>query len=196
VDGGGGANAAQKAAIFAGLGYTTALLIDNDDSNADPQVEAAAAAGVTIIRWEPGRAIEEALIDDLDTHSLQDLLTLAAELKSESAVRDPIQAKLTKPCGQLAGLDPTAWIGQTRKSAGEILAAVQAASCGRNINTGEQASSKGWFKSIDAGRALGGFVWDRREALLGTAFMQRIQRLIAFAYASAPASENDRQYEA
>ncbi|THV35207.1 hypothetical protein FAB82_23365 [Glycomyces buryatensis] len=195
VDGGGGTSAAQKAAIFAGLGYTTALLIDNDDSNADAQVEAAIAAGVTVIRWEPGRAIEDALIDDLDAHGLKDLIALAAELKSESAVRDPIQAKLAKPCGQLEGLDPTAWISQTGKAAGEILSAVQAASCGRNVNTGEQASSKGWFKSIDAGKALGGFVWDRRDALRGTAFMQRMQQLIAFAYAPASAPENDDHHE-
>jgi hypothetical protein len=73
-----GSQAPNRAKTLAVLGYPTFLMVDGDvDTNASA-IAAAAEAGVELLRWPDGKALEDVVVEVLDWEDLQSLVELAA----------------------------------------------------------------------------------------------------------------------
>jgi putative ATP-dependent endonuclease of the OLD family len=183
ANGGGGASAAQRAKVFVSLGYPCALVLDNDDRSVDSVATEAEAAGVTLIRWTDGRALEDEIVRELDDDGVRCFVEVAAESLGEESVRDRIADRLGVT--RLIGLDPTNWRDDDRDDA-TIRTAIACAATGRSLNAdgtlGEQETKRGWFKREDGGEELAHLVCAHGAALRGTHLADQLVRLRKFVY--------------
>ncbi|MFF0348978.1 ATP-dependent endonuclease [Micromonospora arida] len=173
---GGGKTAPVRAKVFQDLGFSTLLLVDNDDPNFDADIATATHAGVAVIRWQAGHSTEAEITSALDIDGLSDLLQLAAELSGEDPVRDAVVAKLDRvPApGQLS---PASWL-----EAGHALPELQRA-------VAAAAGKKAWFKREDPGERLGAFVLDHWDQFKGVALGHRLADLHSFIYGDSHYSQ-------
>jgi putative ATP-dependent endonuclease of the OLD family len=173
-----GTTAPTRAGVFQDLGIPALLFCDNDDPAVDADVNAAAARGVSVVRWQPGHSTEAELVLTLDAEALRDLLLLAAELNAADQVRDAVVQRLSKvvPPGDL---DPSAWI-EAGHTSDEIRAAVA-----------DAAKKKGWFKREDKGEALGSFITERWNEFSATEVGKRLTELRTFLYAYEERADQD-----
>lgn len=148
---GGGTQAPTRARCLAELGYTVALLVDSDIYAADKElhdqhVAEAEQLGVTVLRWEDGKAIEDQTVACLPVARVRELVAIAIEIKeSEAAICDAVAAQLGKPSGLLQGQDPIEWVRQSGEDGPTVRAAI-----GRAARNGQ-----GWFKNQGRGYRLG-----------------------------------------
>lgn len=175
-DGNGGEKAANRAEVMAALGCSVLALIDNDVRTADSHVTKAERAGAMIVRWEPGNCIESQVCSELDAEELQDFIDLGVEHRgSRSTVLDDINSIGETKLENLVVED---WLHNLNIEQARCIVA-SAASNGK----------RGWFKDVDAGRALGEWLLERRaSASLGAVFT-RLNQIKAFVYGPSPARQ-------
>jgi len=169
TNGAGDPQAIEYATCFAELGYPTALLLDADTTT---DTTAAEAAGVQVVRWSGGVALEERIALDLPERMLGELVELAiTETGSEqTSILAAIAARLPGH-PQLTGTDPTAW----------VTPACPLEDIRRAI--GRTAKAKNWFKRQDRGEALGQLVVRALADTAGSDLAAKLQQLERFAYA-------------
>jgi hypothetical protein len=179
-DGQGSVSAPVRARVLRQLGYPALLIIDHDDTASVPGIAAATADGATIVRWESGNALEDEIAATLGPSGLADLVALAADIRSEEAVRSAVAARLPDT-PTLFGLDPSAWVGPNR-SLDDVRAAIGAASKGAKAKGDGKEEKKAWFKVEESGELLGGLLikhWEEtKDAPLGLG----LKTLYAFVY--------------
>jgi hypothetical protein len=113
INGGGDTSSARRARALALLGYTTALVIDNDRRPVDADIAAAEGAGVRCIRWQEDNALEDEIVAALGDAGLQDLLEAAADNRGEESVRAAVAARIGEahePPHHLDGFSLEEWI--------------------------------------------------------------------------------------
>jgi putative ATP-dependent endonuclease of the OLD family len=157
VNGGGGDQALQRAIVFRKLGYPSAVLIDNDDSEIEERVAEAETAGVDVVRWSPGRAIEDEFAHGLSAAGLREFVAVGIENRGEESIRAQVAAQLGKGSNELSGVDPFAWVEEGEESA--LREALAAAAKGLKGKLGESGKARreersAWFKREDHGERL------------------------------------------
>lgn len=175
-DGNGGEKAANRAEAMAPLGCSVLALIDNDVRTADPHVKKAEEAGATVIRWEVDHCIESQVCSQLSVDELTDFIALGVECRgAKSTVLDDIK---TIGQAQVTSLVVADWLDTY--SIGEARDIVALAARHRR---------RGWFKDVDAGRALGEWLLSRRASPNLAAVFTRLDQIRSFAYGEWPAPQ-------
>ncbi len=172
VNGGGGAQAVQRATDFQMLGYPTCMLLDNDDRAIDAAVEQSKAKGIAVHRWSQNYDIEHEIIGSLPLAGIQEAVDLAVEIRGEQSVAAAVGAKLR--IAKLTGSQVAAW--QQQAGADELV--LRSA-----IADAAVIKKKEWFKRQDRGEELAGVVIAHLTELADTHLMTVFDGLRAFAYA-------------
>lgn len=182
-DGNGGEKAANRAEAMAPLGCSVLALIDNDVRTADPHVDVAEQAGATVVRWEYDHCIESQVCAQLDAVELQDFISLGVQHRgAESTVLDDIKVIGQAQVPSLVVVD---WLHTyTIEQARRFVAL--AASHGR----------RGWFKDVDAGRALGEWLLERRTSPNLEIVFAKLDQIKTFVYGALPVPETAESTDA
>jgi hypothetical protein len=159
VNGGGGDQALQRAIVFSKLGYPSAVLLDNDDSEIEARIEEAEKASVAVVRWSPGKAIEDEFAHGLGASGLRQFVALGIENRGEESIRAQVEAQLGKAPGELRGVDPFAWTGEGEAEEKALRMALAAAAKGTKPKAKESGRAlreerSAWFKREDHGERL------------------------------------------
>jgi putative ATP-dependent endonuclease of OLD family len=179
-DGHGSTDAPRRARILQKLGYPSLLVIDHDDSASDQGVTDAKGAGVQIVRWQLGHALEDEIAITLRPAGLAALVALAAEIKDEQSVLSGVSTRLVgNP--KLTGLNPTAWVDATR-SFDDVRRAIGATAKGRSTKSEDKEEKKAWFKQEESGERLGGLLVDCWEDIKAQPLGVGLQELYRFVY--------------
>jgi len=182
TNGGGDSQAPVRAAALARLGYPTLLLLDGDVTTNGAQVAYAAAAGVEVVQWSSGKALEDVIVDALPNDALQKLVDLAVDETSEESVRATVGSRLS---ATLTDTDVSVWIASHSDSS--VRAAIASAAKGRKNSGSDKAESKAWFKREDRGERLGNLVSENLTQVPGSELHANLALIKKFAYGSAPA---------
>jgi putative ATP-dependent endonuclease of the OLD family len=83
---GGGSSMFERAEIFAGMGYRTALLMDSDVPYPPEKYRALHEKGVSVFRWPEGLSTEAALFASVPAEIIGQLFDIACDWRSEDAV--------------------------------------------------------------------------------------------------------------
>jgi hypothetical protein len=145
---GNGTQTGARAMAFRQLGFPTAVLADSDKP-LEPPGDVLEDQGATVITWSDETAIESRICQDLPWPGFVELMALACELRTTSAVRDAVNARLVTFA--IAGDDPDLW--HVEGSTESQLRLAFATSAQKN----------NWFKRVDLGQAVGEIVlrhWD------------------------------------
>ncbi|MGH9542809.1 MAG: ATP-dependent nuclease [Terriglobales bacterium] len=86
-----GSSLTERAKVFAGLGYRTALFLDNDDPTQDAGVAECEQAGVTVVRWHDGKSIDQKIFENSPPVLIPRLLEIAINHCGEDSVRAHIK---------------------------------------------------------------------------------------------------------
>lgn len=149
-------------------------LIDNDVRTADPRVAKAEQAGATIIRWDVGHRIEAQICSQLDANELQDFISLRVERRgAESTVLDDINSRGR---ARMPNLTVEDWL---------LIYSIEDA---RGV-VALAASKRGWFKDVNAGRALGEWLLARRNSPNLAAVFARLDQIRVFVYGAPPETQ-------
>lgn len=149
---GAGNQAPVKARCLAELGYDVALLVDNDltgpsKAGFDTDLVAAQGAGVAVLQWATGYAVEDQIAAALPITGIQEMVHLAAAVSAKddplASIVDSVKGELP-PGTVLSGTDVTAWMTQSGINLPELRVAI-----------GRAAHKANWFKNEDRGEALG-----------------------------------------
>jgi putative ATP-dependent endonuclease of the OLD family len=181
---GGGSHAAARAAGFAQLGFQAALLVDSDREC--PRLDEAKKAGVMVLQWEGGTAIEERIALDLPDAGFHELVRLAVEFlgpsSAERAVPDGMANHLPKHVDMLSGLDSERWLEESSLKPEDIRRAFGA------------AAKKGeWFKPIERGERLGQLVSRHLQSMPETDLVTKVRQLEAFSYGESTVRIEDSE---
>lgn len=182
TNGEGDSQAPARAAALARLGYPTLLLLDGDVTSNAPAVEAAKAAGVEVVQWPTGQALEDVIVDALPTDALQELVELASAEYSEEGVLASVQRHIGEPA--LTTLFVSDWIELHDETT--VRFAVAAAAKGKKQNSHKKEDSRAWFKREDRGARLADFLISRRTELAESELAKRLGDVKKFAYHDAP----------
>jgi len=143
VDGTGGGpdDLVNRADVFRRLGYRVAVLRD-DDLRPDPVVEKNfTAAGGTVIHWQNGFALEDALFHSLPDSAVERLLDRAIELHGEEA----IDAHITSKSGGKLKLTSV----RAERASGAYTAPTRALlGKAAQVKSTSAKGKRGWFKSL------------------------------------------------
>lgn len=178
VNGGGGAQAVQRATDFQRLGYPTCTLLDNDDPSIDAALEQAEKAGIAVHRWSQGYDIEHEVIASLPLGGVQEVVDLAVEVRGEQSVVSAVAAKLGS--AELAGIQVATWQQQAAPDEPVLRSAIADAAV---------VKTKEWFKRQDRGEELAAVVIAHLTELAGTHLMTVLDGLRAFAYDGESSSD-------
>lgn len=175
-DGNGGEKTANRAEAMAPLGCSVLALIDNDVRTADAHVVKAEQAGATVVRWEDPHCIESQICSQLDADELQEFIALGVEHRgAESTVLDDIKAVSH---AHVETLDVADWLDNRSIEDARRIVALAASH-----------RKRGWFKDVDAGRALGDWLLARRSSPNLAAVFTKLNQIKTFVYGEPPASE-------
>ncbi|WP_169196967.1 ATP-binding protein [Devosia sp. MC1541] len=83
---GGGSSMFERAEIFAGMGYRTALFMDSDVTYPPEKYRSLHDKGVSVFRWSEGLSTEAALFASVPAGIIGHLLDIACDWRSEDAV--------------------------------------------------------------------------------------------------------------
>lgn len=171
VNGHGGTQPPERAGHFQALGYSSHILVDNDDRAIDPAIQAAESIGVTVSRWSRGNSLEDEVVKTLPLDGVQAIVDAGVELRGEESVRDVVRAKLGVP--SLDGIDVATWQSQCGVSETDLRTAIAAATTTKR---------KEWFKREDRGEQLAEIVIRHWGGLEATPMMAIIASLRSFVY--------------
>jgi putative ATP-dependent endonuclease of the OLD family len=164
------------------IGYGAAALMDNDARDSDAAVETARAAGVVIARWDHGLNLEGQICSGLDANSLTSLLFLGSELRNgeETVLQDLNAIDSAHP---VSSLKVDEWI------AAGSLTPEQA-----RQRVARAAGKRSWFKNVEGGRALGGWLINHSGEKQLASVMTRLDEVRNFIYPepSIPLAEAGR----
>lgn len=168
------------------LGYPTLLLIDGDvTSNADA-VAAARGAGVEVVQWSTGKALEDVVVEALPLEALQPLIELAVEETSDEGVRTSVAAQLG--ASSLPELNVASWISEYGLE--QVRVAISAAAKGKKAGDGKKLDQKAWFKREDRGECLGELIKSYRASLGFTELAEGMRKVKLFAYQDTEATKS------
>ncbi|MFF2369101.1 ATP-dependent endonuclease [Agromyces sp. NPDC058110] len=189
TNGSGSSQAPKRAQALALLGYPTMLVIDGDVTDNASDIAAAAAAGVVVVQWPTGMALEDVVAAESSIECLQAIVDAAADERSAQSVANAVGARL----GQLlTGVDVAAWIAAHNEHA--IRTAIGAAAKGAKAN-GTKTESNAWFKREDRGAQLGAIVRAHSAYLSGEVLKDGVRSLKDFVYGAeeivGPATAED-----
>jgi hypothetical protein len=97
---GGGSSMFERAEIFAGMGYRTALFMDSDVPYPPEKYAALQGKGVSVFRWPEGYSTEDALFASAPASAIGELLNIACDWRSD----DSVDAKIRHSSGGRASL--------------------------------------------------------------------------------------------
>jgi AAA domain, putative AbiEii toxin, Type IV TA system/AAA ATPase domain len=178
VNGGGGDQALQRAIVFRKLGYPSAVLIDDDDSEIENRVAEAERAGVDVVRWSSGRAIEDEFAHGLSDAGLREFVAMGIENRGEESIRAQVAAQLGQGSNELSGVDPFAWVEEGEESA--LRGALAAAAKGLKAKREERSA---WFKREDHGERLAELWREHHDDFRAeSALPEVLKRVKAFVY--------------
>lgn len=179
TNGGGTSYAATRARCFKTLGYATLLLIDGDTTDAEAATEKAIQAGVEVLQWSEGNALEDIVTQALDALGLQAFVDAAAGEIGQESVLASLRPHLPSQLETLDVNDMVQAFGldHTRSALG-------AASKGKGAN-GSKSDGKAWFKREDRGELLADVIWLHQHAIRGSELDRGLDQIIAFVYQSA-----------
>jgi len=173
-EGAGGSEVGPRAQTMSELGYAVAGLCDNDVRTDDVGLDAAAAAGVLVVRWEDGNHIEAQVCSQIGIVGLQSFVSLGEALRHHAnTVLDDLRVQ-----GLPAHYDTLhveTWVAE--HSLDEVRAWIVAAAVQRK-----------WFKDVDSGRALGRWIIEHYDRPGLAATTERLERIRSFIY--PPAAED------
>jgi len=181
-DGNGGTEVGPRAEALSRLGLNVAAFLDNDDESINESIASAETLGVKVIRWDQGRNTEGQICSGLEANGLTALLKLGVELRSsEDTVLQDLNA--IEPENPVPSLDVEEWIslGTELEDARERIA--------------KAADKRKWFKNVDGGRALGGWIvrnYTRQQLSSTVAYLEQIK---AFVYPERPDLSEDNSDE-
>ena len=168
---GDGSNAPNRAKVLKMLGYEVALFLDHDVPEQMPAVDAAIAAGVQVFRWTKGRATEDELVQTLDATGLTELLQFATTVRGDEATVRSDLLNRKQPVQQVPDLDVVQWIACSHFTLDSARALISLT-----------ARKQSWFKNVDNGRALSGWVQNQAQ-LQKSPFLETIIKVGQFIYA-------------
>jgi len=186
VNGGGGDQALQRASVFRKLGYPSAVLIDNDDSEIEARVAEAEKAGVDVVRWSSGRAIEDEFAHGLSDAGLRKFVAMGIENRGEESIRAQVAAHLGRRSNELSGVDPFGWVEEGEESA--LREALAAAAKGLKAKREESRKPRreersAWFKREDHGERLAELWREHHDDFQAeSALPEVLKRVKAFVY--------------
>jgi putative ATP-dependent endonuclease of the OLD family len=177
TNGGGDSHAPNRARALCLLGYPTFLMIDGDVSTNAEAVAAAKQAGVDLLQWPEGLALEDVVVDALSWDDLQKLIELAADEASDESVRATVAAHLgVQP---LEDLEVEQW--RSRFGDDAVRSAISNAAKGKKVGSDTKSDGKSWFKREDRGERLGRLVFEARSRIdAETDLVRGLQRLKSF----------------
>jgi hypothetical protein len=182
MNGEGDAQAPARAKALARLGYPTLLLLDGDVTSNAEQVRQASDAGVEVVQWSSGKALEDIVVTSLPQAALQAFVELAADENSEEGVLSGVAARLG--VANLATLDVYDWVAQHGIAA--VREAIAAAAKGKKLTGDKKDESKAWFKREDRGERLGQLLLASRSDVVDTELAIKLGWVKMFAYLEAP----------
>ena len=142
----------QRAQIFRGLGFETIAFLDSDLKIDQDELEKTRNAGVHVFLWAEGRALEQAMFNDVSDAAVDLLLDLAVELNSEEEVDSSI-AQVSEGNFTLKSVRESFALADVYAAdIREILG--DAAKLSSKAKKGK-AARRGWFKSISRMEAAG-----------------------------------------
>ena len=172
-DGQGGSEVAPRALVLKALGYEVGIFVDHDDASVDPSVSKAAAASVPVIRWLAGHNTESQVIEELDADLLTSFLELASTFRgSKESILDDLRRNYLP--STVTKLDVDEWLETAEvniEGAREIIS--------------DAAAKCGWFKSVDGGRAIGGWLLANAARMGDGPVFGILRDLKAFLYRTA-----------
>ncbi len=139
---GGGSNAARRAETLALAGFPT-LLVRDSDQPCTPDDKALCAAGVRVLQWEGGVAIEERAFADLPWAAVVQALQIVLEERTAEQVRSAIASRLKIPDNAL-DLNPARWPQAAAEQSLRVA-----------LGKAAKESKPGWFKRVDLGERFG-----------------------------------------
>lgn len=177
TNGGGDSQAPNRARALRLLGYPTFLIVDGDVSSNAEAIAAAIQAGVDVLQWSEGFALEDVVVRALAWNDLQALVNLAADETSEESVRAAVAAQLGVQA--LENLTVEEW----RDEFGDdvVQSAIASAAKAKKIGGQDKSDSKAWFKREDRGECLGRLVFEARPRIdADTELIRGLRRLKNF----------------
>jgi putative ATP-dependent endonuclease of OLD family len=166
---GGGAAAPAVAAALASLDYDVALLGDSDQPLKPSEIELT-AAGVELIQWDGGMALEERIAQDLPWAGVAEMIKFATEEYGEQSVTDAVTCRLGDSPSNLSG-SPEGWLDSG------IAETVLRTAVGRAAKEHKVVNRRGWFKRVDLAEGLGDIVVRYHDRLAATDLGRKIAAL-------------------
>jgi putative ATP-dependent endonuclease of the OLD family len=165
ADGGGG-EAPKIAKSFAQLGYEVALLADSD-TPLQPDRQTLESAGVIVLLWEEGVALEQRIALDLPWIGVAEVVELAMRQWDEQSVHDAVRTRLGVGNPSLQG-NPIDWIQEAPED--ELRKAI-------GLAAKEARDGKGWFKRVGLSEELSSVMLRHLAALRVTDLGRKIAAL-------------------
>lgn len=190
TNGSGSGPAPKRAKAFAKLGYPTLLVIDGDVTDNAQDITDAQAAGVVVVRWPDGWALEDVVAQESSVAALQEIVNAAADERSKDAIANSVGSRLGQ---QLAGIDVSTWIDAHGDQA--IRDAIAGAAKGAKAD-GDKVESKAWFKREDRGAQLAAIVLKDSASLTGEVLKDGVRALKDFVYGPEEIASSARVEEA
>lgn len=164
-----GSSMSGYARDIAALGYETAFWCDAD-VELQPSVEELAGCAVRVVQWGECLAIEQRIHLDVPVACLDELLQLACKTAKggEQSVRDAISARIASAPRDFASVSELIQSGCAELIVRRAL--------------GDVAKDKGWFKSTEAGEALGRIVVKYLDRIPATDTALKIAQLGQWLY--------------
>lgn len=154
------------------------VLIDNDDSEIEARVAEAEKAGVDVVRWSSGRAIEDEFAHGLSDAGLKKFVAMGIENRGEESIRAQVAAHLGRRSNELSGVDPFGWVEEGEESA--LREALAAAAKGLKAKREERFA---WFKREDHGERLAELWREHHDDFQAeSALPEVLKRVKAFVY--------------
>lgn len=170
-DCGGGAEALLRAQAMAEMAYEVVALVDNDDRAVDTHVRMAEAAGVLVVRWEPGLNTEHQVCSELDADGLSKVLELGVELRGnpETVMAD---VSRTDPANPVSSLRVTEWIagGLSLEDARTRIARTMV--------------DNAWLKDVAPAKRLGEWLLRHRQVLALEILFEKLDQVRRFIFQS------------
>jgi putative ATP-dependent endonuclease of OLD family len=168
-DGAGGSEVPLRVTEMAALGFEVAGFMDNDVRDSDTHVAAAESAGASIIRWDHGHNTETQICSVLEAQGLTTFVQLGVQRRNAASTVLQDLNDVDTSC-KVPSLDVEEWIaaGITITDARQRIA--------------KAAVKRKWFKEIEGGKALGGWLMKNRKQDTLAAIIGRLDEVKAFIF--------------
>ena len=145
----------------------------DSDRDLHPDPNSLRRTGVNVVMWDESVSTEQRICRDAPVEAIQDIIDLAATIKSSYDVRTLVSSKLHRKAS-LESLDIQSWIldGFTID---EIRLAVAEAA---------MAGERPWFKRIDTAEELGVVLAGYWDQMKDYDLSKKIEEVFAWAYAA------------